>query len=189
MAEAAVVAMALQLERPSLNEKMVGFLATPAGVAALCAFVERAGDGGDGFEEDETAARRRSFRAARLLAGADETEGLVSFLDDALAEAAARRLLGCFDARTRGDARHATYVLERLFRAAPDAVYAACLDGFEDAAARDADDAAVALAATIFEETGCDDLIAFDDFADWYTEGGFRVASWLELLDLTKWVL
>ena len=53
----------------------------------------------------------------------------------------------------------------------------------------DADDAAVALAATIFEETGCDDLIAFDDFADWYTEGGFRVASWLELLDLTKWVL
>ena len=53
----------------------------------------------------------------------------------------------------------------------------------------DADDAAVALAATIFQETGCDDLIAFDDFADWYTEGGFRVASWLELLDLSKWVL
>ena len=53
----------------------------------------------------------------------------------------------------------------------------------------DADDAAVALAATIFEETGCEDLIAFDDFADWYTEGGFRVASWLELLDLSKWVL
>ena len=30
---------------------------------------------------------------------------------------------------------------------------------------------------------------AFDDFADWYTDGGYKVASWLELLDLSKWVL
>jgi len=53
----------------------------------------------------------------------------------------------------------------------------------------DADDAAVHLAATIFDDAGCDDLIAFDDFADWYTDGGFKLASWLELLDLSKWVL
>ena len=53
----------------------------------------------------------------------------------------------------------------------------------------DADDAAVTLAATIFHECGCDDLIGFDDFADWYTDGGFKFASWLELLDLSKWVL
>ena len=31
-------------------------------------------------------------------------------------------------------------------------------------------------------------MVAFDDFADWYTDGGYKVASWLELLDLSKWV-
>ncbi|GMH60759.1 hypothetical protein TrST_g10588 [Triparma strigata] len=29
--------------------------------------------------------------------------------------------------------------------------------------------------------------IKFDDFADWYTEGGYETSSWLELLDLKKW--
>ena len=38
-------------------------------------------------------------------------------------------------------------------------------------------------------DAGGDDLVAFDDFADWYTDGGYKVASWLELLDLSKWVL
>ena len=38
-------------------------------------------------------------------------------------------------------------------------------------------------------DQGEDDLVAFDDFADWYTDGGYKVASWLELLDLSKWVL
>ena len=46
--------------------------------------------------------------------------------------------------------------------------------------ADDADDAAVALAATVFADAGGDDLVAFDDFADWYTDGGYKVASWLE---------
>ena len=35
--------------------------------------------------------------------------------------------------------------------------------------ADDADDAAVALAAAVFADQGEDDLVAFDDFADWYT--------------------
>lgn len=33
------------------------------------------------------------------------------------------------------------------------------------------------------------DRINFDEFGDWYNEGGFEVAPWLELLDLNKWVL
>jgi len=31
--------------------------------------------------------------------------------------------------------------------------------------------------------------ICFDDFADWYTKGGYQSIPWLELLDLRKWVL
>jgi Ca2+-binding EF-hand superfamily protein len=31
--------------------------------------------------------------------------------------------------------------------------------------------------------------VNFDDFGDWYNEGGFETAPWLELLDLNKWVL
>ncbi|CAE7599570.1 unnamed protein product, partial [Symbiodinium microadriaticum] len=27
----------------------------------------------------------------------------------------------------------------------------------------------------------------FDDIADWYTSAGYRIAPWLELLDMTKW--
>ena len=36
---------------------------------------------------------------------------------------------------------------------------------------------------------GDTELINFDSFADWYTKGGFSSISWLELLDLKKWVL
>ena len=32
-------------------------------------------------------------------------------------------------------------------------------------------------------------LLSFDEFAEWYTNGGFKVASWFELLDLHKWVV
>ena len=69
--------------------------------------------------------------------------------------------------------------------AAGDAAVAECRVDVADVA----DDAAVALAAAVFADAGGDDLVAFDDFADWYTEGGYKVASWLELLDLSKWVL
>lgn len=31
--------------------------------------------------------------------------------------------------------------------------------------------------------------VNFDDFGEWYNEGGFETAPWLELLDLNKWVL
>lgn len=31
--------------------------------------------------------------------------------------------------------------------------------------------------------------VDFDEFGQWYNEGGYQTAPWLELLDLTKWVL
>lgn len=34
-----------------------------------------------------------------------------------------------------------------------------------------------------------DEKISFDDFAEWYTKGGYTSIPWLELLDLRKWVL
>jgi hypothetical protein len=34
-----------------------------------------------------------------------------------------------------------------------------------------------------------DGLVSFDQFANWWLDGGSEVAPWLELLDLTKWVL
>ena len=33
------------------------------------------------------------------------------------------------------------------------------------------------------------DRVNFDEFGEWYNEGGFETAPWLELLDLAKWVL
>ena len=32
-----------------------------------------------------------------------------------------------------------------------------------------------------------DGQISFEEFGTWYTEGGFRIVPWLELLDLGKW--
>jgi len=32
------------------------------------------------------------------------------------------------------------------------------------------------------------DRVNFDEFGEWYNEGGFETAPWLELLDLNKWV-
>ena len=32
------------------------------------------------------------------------------------------------------------------------------------------------------------DRVDFDEFGEWYNEGGFEMAPWLELLDLKKWV-
>lgn len=33
------------------------------------------------------------------------------------------------------------------------------------------------------------DRVDFDEFGEWYNEGGYETAPWLELLDLAKWVL
>jgi Ca2+-binding EF-hand superfamily protein len=38
-------------------------------------------------------------------------------------------------------------------------------------------------------ETKQMDRLDFDEFGQWYNEGGFERAPWLELLDLNKWVL
>ncbi len=53
------------------------------------------------------------------------------------------------------------------------------------------DESALAFSERIFHTTGKDDSIAisFDEFAKWYTSGGYERASWLELLDLSKWKL
>ena len=49
--------------------------------------------------------------------------------------------------------------------------------------------AANVLVATIYEQLNKteEDDINFEEFADWYTYGGFEVSPWLELLDLKKW--
>ena len=124
----AVVGVALQLDAPSLNEPLLAFLATRAGITALCAaIVSRQ-------QRASAAALARSARAARLLVGdADDAPGaagVAKCLDDALHQLAAARLLDALDAATpRAFARHAAYALERLFRGKPDAVYEAALDG------------------------------------------------------------
>ena len=124
----AVVGVALQLDAPSLNEPLLAFLATRAGITALCAaIVSRQ-------QRASAAALARSARAARLLVGdADDAAGaagVAKCLDDALHQLAAARLLDALDAATpRAFARHAAYALERLFRGKPDAVYEAALDG------------------------------------------------------------
>jgi hypothetical protein len=55
------------------------------------------------------------------------------------------------------------------------------------------DDCAVWTAANLLESlrsvtgvksNGC----TFKDLADWYTKGGYQIATWLELLDLSKWL-
>jgi hypothetical protein len=38
-------------------------------------------------------------------------------------------------------------------------------------------------------ETKRADRLDFDEFGQWYNDGGFERAPWLELLDLKKWVL
>ena len=46
-------------------------------------------------------------------------------------------------------------------------------------------------AALVFRESDSvyENSLSFDEFAEWYTNGGFKVASWFELLDLHKWVV
>lgn len=41
----------------------------------------------------------------------------------------------------------------------------------------------------VFDALPNNGTICFDDFADWYTKGGYQSMPWLELLDLRKWVL
>jgi len=49
---------------------------------------------------------------------------------------------------------------------------------------------AYAITQRVFEDTQHDgDYINFDEFKDWYNNGGFKLVPWLELLDLKKWEL
>ncbi len=134
----ALVALALQIEEPQLTEKMADYLSSAEGLAALCAFITLDGatielpsseadapadDASDGDAAPPDLALVRSFRAARLLAGGDD--GRESLLPRVERHAAlvARALFGVFAADARGCARHAVYVLDRLFRVYPDGVY------------------------------------------------------------------
>jgi hypothetical protein len=54
-----------------------------------------------------------------------------------------------------------------------------------------ADSGAVWTAALVFDEAARQEeaTISFDEFAEWYTCGGYKAATWFELLDLKKWVV
>ena len=56
-------------------------------------------------------------------------------------------------------------------------------------ALRAIEDACFSVTESIFEQANLtkDDRINFEEFADWYTEGGYEMIPWLELLDLNKW--
>jgi Ca2+-binding EF-hand superfamily protein len=43
------------------------------------------------------------------------------------------------------------------------------------------------IAYTIMHDQTDGSLISFEEFADWYTNGGYKVVPWLELLDNNKW--
>ena len=51
------------------------------------------------------------------------------------------------------------------------------------------DDACVEVTMSVFSEADLmkDGLISFEEFAEWYTQGGYNTIPWLELLDLKKW--
>lgn len=42
---------------------------------------------------------------------------------------------------------------------------------------------------TSIEDVHHTQKITFDDIAHWYADEGFKVAPWLELLDLNKWMV
>jgi hypothetical protein len=37
--------------------------------------------------------------------------------------------------------------------------------------------------------TDCESEVSFDEIAEWYSRIGFKLAPWLELLDVIKWSL
>jgi len=51
------------------------------------------------------------------------------------------------------------------------------------------DGAAVDLTRRVFSEADLnkDNLISYEEFGQWYNDGGFEVIPWLELLDVSKW--
>ncbi|KAH8071853.1 hypothetical protein JL720_11355 [Aureococcus anophagefferens] len=109
----ALVALALQIEEPQLTEKMADYLSSAEGLAALCAFITLDGATIElpNSEPDAPAD--------------DASDGDAAPPELALRHAAlvARALFGVFAADARGCARHAVYVLDRLFRVYPDGVY------------------------------------------------------------------
>ena len=52
-----------------------------------------------------------------------------------------------------------------------------------------ANNGAVACARVVFAQADLahKNKVSFEEFASWYTDGGFRLAPWLELLDIRKW--
>jgi hypothetical protein len=67
----------------------------------------------------------------------------------------------------------------------------ATLDIPMDEATKICDQCAVWTASKLFAATENFDAqssVSFEDVADWYTSGGYQDATWLELLDLSKWL-
>lgn len=52
-----------------------------------------------------------------------------------------------------------------------------------------ANDGAVGCTRMVFEQgdLGSKTKVSFEEFAAWYTDGGYTIVPWLELLDLKKW--
>ena len=67
----------------------------------------------------------------------------------------------------------------------------ATLDLPMDDATRVCDECAVWTASRLFSSraNNTESSVSFEDIADWYTSGGFQIATWLELLDLSKWLV
>lgn len=66
------------------------------------------------------------------------------------------------------------------------------LDLSADAVGRDISDTANMVTDDVMKyqwKTRRKERVDFDQFGEWYNEGGFETAPWLELLDLNKWVL
>jgi Ca2+-binding EF-hand superfamily protein len=82
-----------------------------------------------------------------------------------------------------------TYRFLRALIVALASLSSAMLRRSEEAVSLTLDQAAVELTQRIFRESEKEEslLLTFSDFADWYTEGGYHVAPWLELLDRKKW--
>jgi len=95
------------------------------------------------------------------------------------------------DATTGSLTRRGLWRFLRSFLKMIMAVSSTVLELTAEQLASTADSGAVWTAALVFDEAerAEKNSITFDEFAEWYTVGGYKVASWFELLDLSKWVL
>lgn len=107
---------------------------------------------------------------------------------------------GLFDSRkeTKSSSKNPSLNVEDMFvflRSFLIVMFSCCrqsLDLSAEAVSRYISDTAHMVADDVMRfqwHTRSKDRVDFDEFGEWYNEGGFETAPWLELLDLSKWVL